>query len=123
MAQSTLARQRPGSLSWQAAAHLLSAHKFCGQLGKAEEAHKVISGEARDVQASLEVLHHCSHDYTKAASLQQLLQVLPQLPQQLGLQLSQWSAFHLSSASIRDCSHHHAALCLPTLLVHVSSGM
>ena len=69
------------------AVHLLDSHISCGQLCKAEEADKVIPGQARDVQASLEVLHDCLHDYIEAACLQQLVQVLPQLPQQLRLQL------------------------------------
>ena len=75
--------------------HLLCAHKSCRQLCQAEEAHKVISGQARDVQAGLEVLQDSCHDCAKASSLQQLLQVLPQLPQQLRLQLSRWSLLNL----------------------------
>ena len=76
-------------------ADLLDAHIRRGQLCKAEEADKVISGEAGDVQASLEVLQDCLHDYAKAACLQQLLQVLPQLPQQLRLHLRCRPALHL----------------------------
>lgn len=76
-------------------ADLLDAHICRGQLGKAEEADKVVSGEAGDVQAGLEVLQDCLHDYAKAACLQQLLQVLPQLPQQLRLHLRCRPALHL----------------------------
>ena len=78
------------------AADLLDAHISCGQLRKAEEADKVIPGQARDVQTGLELLHDCLHDYIEAACLQQLVQVLPQLPQQLRVQLHWRPCFHLS---------------------------
>lgn len=77
------------------AADLLDAHISCGQLCKAEEADKVVPGQARDVQTSLEVLHDCLHDYVEAACLQQLVKVLPQLPQQLCLQLRWGPCFNL----------------------------
>lgn len=76
-------------------ADLLDAHIGCGQLSKAEEADKVVSGEAGDVQSSLEVLQDGLHDYTQAACLQQLVQVLPQFPQQLRLHLRCRPALHL----------------------------
>ena len=84
------------------AADLLDAHISRGQLCKAEEADKVISGQARDVQTSLEVLHDCLHDYIKAACLQQLVQVLPQLPQQLRLKLRWGPAFYLQCTPSRS---------------------
>ena len=77
------------------AAHLLDAHISCGQLRKAEEADKVVPGQAGNMQTGLEVLHDCLHDYIEAACLQQLVQVLPQLPQQLCLQLRWGPCFHL----------------------------
>ena len=63
--------------------YLLNAHKGSCQLCQAKEADKVLPGEAGDVQTSLEVLHDCMHDNPQTACLQQLLQVLAQLPQQL----------------------------------------
>ena len=42
------------------------------------------------MEAGLEVLQDCRHDHPKAAGLQQLLQVLPQPPQQLRLKLGSW---------------------------------
>lgn len=96
------------------AAHLLGSHISCGELCKAEEADKVIPGQARDVQAGLEVLHDRLHDRIEAACLQQLVQVLPQLPQQLRLQLRGRPAFHLQCISaykriITTCSKRISA--------------
>ena len=84
------------------AADLLDAHIGCGLLCKAEEADKVVPGQARDVQTGLEVLHDCLHDYVEAACLQQLVQVLPQRPQQLCLQLRWRPAVYLQRTPSRS---------------------
>lgn len=97
-----MAEKKP-SFGIPGVADLLDAHIRGGQLGKAEEADKVVSGEAGDVQAGLEVLQDCLHDYAQAACLQQLLQVLPQLPQQLRLHLRCRPALHLKCIARRFC--------------------
>lgn len=56
------------------------------------------------MEAGLEVLQDCRHDHTKAAGLQQLLQVLPQPPQQLRLKLHSWLVLILQDKS--HCAVH-----------------
>ena len=54
------------------------------------------------MEARLEILQDCRHDHTKAAGLQQLLQVLSQPPQQLRLKLGSWLVLVLQDKSHCD---------------------